>query len=168
MITLSSSAAASKAQTTSLEFFIVSGVVVLVIVASYLMYDLTASRTTEAHNKIAMELIATDIMDTLVRSNGIPGGWEDFPPSTSTFGLASSPLVVDTRKVDAFTAFDYTASKNIMGISGFQYFFDVRTLNNTILKQSGLRPANPKIVVNPVMAAVMNGTVVYVDFMLWR
>lgn len=158
----------SKGQTTSIEFMLVSGVVALIVVASFVFYDLSARRTDEAKNKMEMEILANDIMDGLVRTNGIPGGWEDYPSSASSFGIANDPLVLNPRKVSAFASYNYQSARQAMGIESYGYRFNVRTLNDTVIVTSGQGPTSPKVAVNPMRTAVLNGTVVYVDFILWR
>lgn len=159
---------AAKGQTTSIEFMMVSGVVALIVVASFAFYDLSARRTDEAKNRLEMEILANDIMDGLVRTNGIPGGWEDYPSSVTSFGIANDPLVLSPGKVSAFASYDYQSAKQVLGIGAYDYRFNVRTINNTVVITSGQGPTNPKVIVNPKRTAVMNGTVFYVDFMLWR
>jgi len=147
---------------------VVSGVLVAIVVASFAFYDLSSRRTFDAQSRMAMEILANDIMDTLVRTNGMPGCWEDFPASVSSIGLANSPLDLSWRKVAAFASMNYQASKEVMGIGSYQYVFSVKTLNETTLVKSGQGTSNPKIAVNPRRTAVLNGTTVYVDFLLWR
>lgn len=147
---------------------VVSGVLVAIVVASFAFYDLSARRTSDAQARIDMEILANDVMDSLVRTNGVPGGWEDFPASASSYGLAGSPLDLSWRKVAAFSALGYQQSKDVMGIGSYDYVFSVKTLNETALVKSGQGPSSPKIAVNPRRTAVLNGTAVYVDFLLWR
>ena len=158
----------AKGQTTSIEFMIVSGVIVLILMASFVFYDLSARRTDDARNKMGMEILANDIVDSLVRTNGIPGGWEDYPSAASSFGIANDPLVLNPRKISAFVSYDYQSSKRLMGMESYDYRFYIRTLNSTVIVTSGQGPTNPNVAVNPRRTAVLNGTAVYVDFVLWR
>lgn len=140
----------------------------LIIIFSFVTFDLSSNRTSDARQKTEMELIAIDIVDGLIKTNGVPGDWEQYPTSVTSFGLAKTPLSLDSNKIHQFSLADYNSSKTVMGIQNYQYFFRVRLLNDTVIKQSGVRPSNPKIVVNPIMAATLNNTVVHMDFMLWR
>lgn len=157
-----------RGQTTSLEFFVVGGVVSMIVIFSFITFDLSSSRTNEARQKTEMELIAVDIVDGLVKTSGAPGDWEYSPSTATSFGLAKSPLSLDAVKIHQFSLLDYNGSKSVLGIQNYQYFFRVKFLNDTVIKQSGVRPSNPKTVVNPTMAATLNNTVVHLDFMLWR
>lgn len=155
-------------QTTSLEFFIVSSIVVIIVVSSIHFYETSLSRASASRDKMDLEFLSIDIMDSLVRTEGIPTGWEDYVQDTSSFGLAGSPQVLDWRKVKALIDFNYASSKSIMGIGSHEYSFRIKHVNGTVLAQSGLPPSSPKIAINSMRSAVLNGTAVNIDFILWR
>jgi hypothetical protein len=158
----------ARGQTTSLEFFVVSGVVALAITASFYVYSLTSARTSDAHGRIAIETYSIDIVDGLIKTSGSPGDWERNASLTTSFGLADSPLKLDRRKVDALAGFDYDQARRIMGIESYNYFFSVERPDGTVVNQSGVRPTNAKVATNPRATAVLDGNAVYVDLVVWR
>ena len=157
-----------KGQATSFEFFLISGVIVLAVVSSFSIYDLTGSRTSGSHERISLEFISVDIMDGFIKTSGIPDNWEQNTNSTLMFGLVDKTHEMNFEKIDAFSNFDYNTSKQIMGIETLEYFFSVTSVNDTVVRQSGIRPTDPDLVVNPRMLAKLGEDVVFIDFMLWR
>ena len=158
----------TKGQATSFEFFLISGVIVLAVMSSFQIYDLTNSRTSGSHQKISMEFISIDIMDGFIKTPGNPDNWQRNINSTLSFGLVDKTHEMNFEKIDAFSNFDYNTSKRIMGIENFDYFFSVTSVNDTVVRQSGIRPFDPDVVVNPRMLAKLGEDVVFIDFMLWR
>ena len=76
-----------------------------------------------------IESLAVEIADTMVRTGGYPSTWEN--SNATTIGLAEWDRKIDSKKISAFIAMDYSQSKELMGIGGYDYFFRLVGANVT-------------------------------------
>ncbi|MEA1993481.1 MAG: hypothetical protein U9N35_03680 [Euryarchaeota archaeon] len=58
----------------------------------------------------------TMLLETLLKSKGVPENWES--GNVEKIGLASAPNVLDREKVEELMKMDYKDAKDILGIKG--------------------------------------------------
>jgi len=87
-----------------------------------LSWDSMLDRAAEDVQRTDMEITATRLLDTLVKSPGHPLDWE--VKNATIIGLARSDRTIDSAKLNAFMDMDYNKSLQVLGIH-YNYFFRV-------------------------------------------
>lgn len=128
-----------KGQIAFLDMFLVTSVFVVLFVFlssnySQKLTDLLADAKLEE-----MKFDAITATDFLALSKGYPAAWEK-DLNVSTVGLASQPNELDSNKVRQFISLDYDTARRALGISKFNYFFQLNDSKNNQIFSSGLAP----------------------------
>lgn len=78
------------------------------------------------------------ITDLLIKSEGYPQDWN--ASDVVVIGLASADRVLSTDKITRFTLLEYNKTKQLLGISGNEFFLQIRDVNNINLFEAGASP----------------------------
>ncbi len=105
-----------------------------------------------------METAAAETADKIL-TPGKPSGWEN--SNASIIGLVDRDRRVDPRKLNAFISMDYNQSKVAMGISSYDYFFNMPKSNMT----KGFLGGEMRAFVR--RAVIYNGAD-YIELTLWK
>lgn len=87
-----------------------------------------------------LQLAAFDISELMVKSSGVPSNWESDPSTVQVLGLSNAPGALDEKKLAAFLAMDYNASKQVYNIERFEYSLKIISPNGSITEQAGKEP----------------------------
>lgn len=131
-----------KAQVWSLDF-----IVSLVLFMSVLgpLFFVWSYVNTQSQQQILFERtenLALSISDSLVRSMGLPEGWNE--TSVSVIGLASDDNILNSTKVSYFFsmgASDYNRTKAIL-TGGYDFFLNLTDINGTVQGTIGSKDAS--------------------------
>ena len=156
-----------KGQISSTEFLIVSVVLVVLFLFASNYWNIITFRFGEKSLRSSLELSAIDMSDMLIKNPGVPGSWESDVTKISSLGLAGSNHVLSEQKVLAFTSLDYLQAKRILGIPTYEYTFRIRTLNNTLLYQSGGNPANASQIIIATRFVLFKNDIMKMEFGVW-
>lgn len=70
--------------------------------------------------------LASESLDMLVSSKGIPGNWFLLADSDiNSIGLAKKPLVIDDRKLSRFLSMDYESARQKFNLSYNDFYFRI-------------------------------------------
>lgn len=146
--------------------------VVLFIVALVFIFSLWNLYTIRLAENIAseeMQLVAFQVTDILVQSQGVPNIWEQDPDTVEVIGLQSNPGLLDDDKLAAFLAMDYDAAKAVFNIERFEYNFTVLNVYGDVLNSTGMplsATAAQRVAVHRIV--LINNQTRNVLFALWR
>ena len=120
----------------------------------------------------ALRQKAETAVDFLLSNPGVPQNWQSKPLSqVQKIGLVSTPLVLDSRKVDAlagyalvFSSADYNKTTELLGISGYNYFIQIDSVQDKNISQK--RSANYSITI--LRTATYNGNSAKIFFTLYE
>lgn len=157
----------------SLDFAV--SVVIFAFVVSIVVFAWNYS-TQNSMDQVNFNILQNDVMmisDSLIRVSGLPEDWND--TNVQVIGLADEENVLNSTKVLRFIGLDYGFTKSILGIGNYDFYFDIRYPNNTIMEISGttltkgIHPVgqDSRIVVPVERYVILNGNVGKMEFFLW-
>ncbi len=163
-----------SAQVWSMDFIasviVFFSVVVLVIFA----WNYTVGQNQEQLSFNAIENTALSASDTLLRTPGLPEDWTEV--NVVTLGLASMDNVLNTTKVGRFLNLADDKVKTLLGISNFEFYFELRYLNSSVIPWNstqnitkGTYPTqNSKIIIPVERYVLYNNLPSKMGFLLWK
>lgn len=162
-----------RAQMWSLDFAV--SVVIFAFVVSIVVFAWNYS-TQNSMDQVNFNILQNDVMmisDSLIRVSGLPEDWND--TNVQVIGLADEENVLNSTKVLRFIGLDYGFTKSILGIGNYDFYFDIRYPNNTIMEISGttltkgIHPVgqDSRIVVPVERYVILDGNVGKMEFFLW-
>jgi len=85
---------------------------------------------------------ATDLLDVLLKTRGMPDRWEDSASmgnltNVSSLGLVSEPGVLDRSKLRAFEQMPYQDARRVLGLTHEGYFMEVLNERNRTIYTFG-------------------------------
>ena len=85
------------------------------------------------------------ITDLLVESQGTPSNWQELDDETNikSLGLADLDRKLSSDKLTKFldlSSGNYTLTKNLLNIEGFEFYFKLFDINAKIKAESGINP----------------------------
>jgi hypothetical protein len=132
-----------------------------------------------------MEEMAVDAAEQLVRTPGSPSDWG--PQNVTSLGLANESRILLPSKVLMFiryindsvtdppcTQSNYECNLHMLGIGGYDVFFNVSYLNGTTVKiddnniMSGKYPVNDTEKITVVRTALLNDEVSRIYLTVWK
>ncbi len=135
-----------KAQVWSLDF-IVSVVIFLVILIPLLFtWDYINAKNREQILFDDAEGIALSVSDALLRTRGVPEGWNG--ASVSVLGLAERENVLNATKIAyllSMATSDYNRTRAILS-GGYDFFLNITDLNGTSLGIAGSKPEGRMVI----------------------
>ncbi|HLC39888.1 MAG TPA: hypothetical protein VJJ76_03330 [archaeon] len=156
-----------KGQITSTEFLIVSVVLVILFTFATNFWNIVAFRFGEKSFRSGLELTALDISDILINTPGTPGNWQDDTSKIFSLGISDSTHVMNEKKLIAFTNLNYTQAKKALGVPAYDYKFRIRTLNGTVIYQSGLDPSATSQIVVITRFVLLKNDIMKMEFGVW-
>lgn len=158
-----------KGQIITTEFMLVGSILVILLIASLSFWYIGTTRFQENVDRTEVQLMALDISDQLVKSEGFPGDWNDDPTTTASLGLAIYERELDQSKVEAFVNdLTYDEVKDYLAVEHMDILVTIYSLDGQILYQKGSYPSDPVTVVNVRRAAVLGTDIVHLDVTLWQ
>jgi hypothetical protein len=134
----------------------------------------------EAEQIRDFQKIASKSAEQLIRTPGTPPDWNFY--TVRSVGLASEDRIINSTLAERFidlmdseNSTHYDEKKYLMGVGGYDFYFNVTSLNSTrAIKVGGLdfvagkRPQNPTRSLLMQRTAIYNDTPVRVNFILWN
>lgn len=115
-----------------------------------------------------MQIIAFQVSDLLVKSEGEPEDWENDPSNVDVIGLASSDRELSPKKVEAFVNLSYNITSKSLGVELYHYYFQLKHINGTKMAEHGvIFPSNRSVVNVPRLVMYENEEAV-VEFAVWK
>jgi hypothetical protein len=150
-----------KGQINSIDFMIAVLIFAVLLVFLIGFWFLNMAEISTMMERDRLDSAAIAVSDMLVKTPGVPGNWEEDPSSAWAVGLAESQNVLIGEKVANFTALDYNASKEIMGIDG-DYYFYIEDLEGNRLHEAGVPELGEGVA--PVLRfGILEGEIVKVE-----
>lgn len=145
------------------------GIIVILIFA----WNNTINQNQEQIDFNIIENTALSVSDSLVRTPGIPKDWNE--DTLISLGLAISENILNKTKVQKMLNIPDSKIKSSLGISGLEFYMELKYLNGTIIELSGnpvvkgTSPASTASIVVPVERYVIyDGFPSKFVFILWR
>ncbi len=193
----------NKAQFFSLDLIFATLIFIVVLIAIYSYWEYPAEKTSLEKQRSEMEIISRNALSTLLTTQGIPANWSSLNTSNfnesnvKSIGIAKSTsmnnldtsiknkagsfstgaLIIDNAKMNSLkelNATKYSAIKNIMGIIGNNYEFELSIykwnssgyeLNTTI----GITPEdNATETVSLNRYAMLDSEWAHINFKVWQ
>ena len=146
-------------------FFI--SVVAVLFIWNYSVYSNSQQTVLNDINSLAIK-----ISDSLVRTGGLPFGWND--SSVQLIGLASQENVLNTTKVDYLTSMGYDTLKNKLKTGGSELYLEIRYINGSVATNSsgqelavGTYPSAASMIVPVERYVLLNELPAKMRLMLW-
>ncbi len=134
-----------KAQIMMTDLFVALSVFLILLIAVVSFMILYERRVNSNMAYEDMRMKAMQIANFLVKSPGIPNDWENNASGVAAIGLASAPLILSEDKIVNFTYLDYERAKKIFNIRHYEFNFELRDLNNSVLFSKGLESGNESV-----------------------
>lgn len=162
-----------KAQVWTADFIISVIIFFTMVVLMIFSWNYTNQQNTYQQYFNDIENNALSVSDALIRVPGIPEDWNE--TNVISLGLASSDNVLGRTKITRFINLANDKTKNLLGIGNFEFYFELRYLNNTAIPLNstanitkGLYPfANASIIVPVERYVLYESTPSKMEFFLW-
>ncbi len=147
----------------------------LILMVLFFVWEYTSFQNTDQMVFNDMESKALNTVDTIIRVKGFPEDWNE--SSVEVIGLASEENVLNESKILMFVNMDYGEVRRLLGVSGYNFFFQLLHLNDTQAYSNGtalvtgLDPtglSNTTAVVPVDRYILFDHRVAKLRFILWR
>lgn len=156
-----------KAQAVITDLFIALAIFVMLIVIIVYLWNDYSTRLSEDVEYERIQLIAYQITNQLIKTQGVPKAWEKNPSSFSEIGLATSDRKLSAEKVDSFVNLPYDTVRDALNLEGYGYSFKIKTLSNKALKSSGGTPEETETV-GLERYVIYNNEKSILEFKIWK
>lgn len=159
-----------KAQLWSLDFAIAIVIFITALTLMLFFFNYSTSQSVEQNEFIEMQKTALTVSDSLVRTPGHPSNWT--ASSVTIIGLAIEDNVLDENKILEFVNMGYETARSML-VGKYQFFFEMRALNNNIVNINGTNitigniPSNSTAVIPIQRYAILKGNITKVNFIVW-
>lgn len=126
-----------KAQAIATDLFIALAIFVLITAFIIYLWNDYNTKLNEDVEYERLQILAYQITNQLVKTQGLPKSWEKNPSGFDEIGLATSDRKLSTGKVDSFISLPYDSVRNALNLEGYGYSFKVKSSANNVLKSSG-------------------------------
>ncbi len=156
----------NKGQIAFTDLFIALFIATILIFATMSTWDIYKKRLVERTSYDDILTYGFQITDTLVKSPGKPGNWNE--TNVEVIGLSNNNLNVSSEKLNNLLKLDYNNAKYIFNIERYDFYFEITDINNNNLTVPfGLIPTGEDIV-------KLNRYIIYeneeaiLQFTLWK
>ncbi len=157
-----------KSQVAVTDLLISLVIFLLLIIALVSFWNTYSKRLGQDMDYRALELKAFQITDILTKNPGIPLTWENDPSSVLVLGLQQKDGILSKNKVSAFLSLNESSTKELLNIEAYNYYTELRALNNTPLtNSSGTSPNNPKQIITIKRFLIYEDQKAILAFTLW-
>jgi hypothetical protein len=150
-----------KGQINSIDFMIAVLIFAVILVFIVGFWFLSIAEINGMIGRDRMDSAAISLSDMLVKTQGVPGKWEDEPDKAASIGLAQTQNVLVKEKLANFSAMNYEEAKEIIGLDG-DYYVYVEDLGGNRLYEAGVAELGEGVA--PVLRfALLEGEIVRVE-----
>ena len=149
-----------------IDFFL--AVVILIFIIGFYIstWGSTIIAIQMKSDRTEMENIIFGISDLLIKSEGLPGDWNE--SNVIVIGLAKEDHVLDENKVSSFVTLPIDKTKKLLGIVNFNFFFRLKNIDGTILEDYGNYPIDAEEVIVSRRLVLYNNEIINMEFGLWK
>jgi len=136
-----------KTQLIAIDLIIAVTIFIFIIVINiFPLWNIYEVKLNERIDKTKMELKSFQIADILIKTPGIPNGWETLNDEEEiiSLGLAMRNKEVLKEKTEKFTQLSEETIKTKLKIKEYNFYFSLKTLDNNEIGSKGSIPQNPK------------------------
>jgi len=155
-----------KSQLAVTDLFIALVVALILIILVVFTWNRYVIILKEENVYKEMQLITFQTVDLLIKSSGEPSNWELNPTNVDVIGLASSDRKISASKVDALINLSYNFTSNSLGISYYDFYFQLKHVNGTQLMGYGIAPNNTVVSVQRLVSYKNEDAIA--EFALWK
>ncbi|HLC98875.1 MAG TPA: hypothetical protein VJC00_02605 [Candidatus Nanoarchaeia archaeon] len=122
------------------DLFLSVSVFVILLVAVVLIYNNYNENFVSRQEYNLMQTYAFQATNLMVKSGGIPAGWEADPDSARLIGFAynsNNERNLSPQKVESFLNISYDRSKELLG-SGYDFYLRIADIQGNILAEKGM------------------------------
>jgi len=155
-----------KGQMVFMDFFLVATIFIVLFI--FIASDYS-QKTTDLLNDAKLErmkLKAITASDFLASSKGYPAAWEK-DLNVMVLGLASEPNELDSNKVMQFISMNYGKARDALGLSEFNYFFQLNDAGDKNIVSSGTIPLGETSVVSVERIVIYKGGMAKIVLKAW-
>ncbi len=138
-----------KTQLIAIDLIIAVTIFVFIIVITiFPLWNIYEVKLNERVDKTKMELKSFQVADKLIKTPGIPNGWETLEDEDGiiSLGLAMRNKEILKEKSEKFTQLSEETIKTKLKIKEYNFYFLLKDLNNNEIGSRGSIPQNPKTV----------------------
>ena len=119
---------------------LVLSVIIFLILIIFLIsvWNLYTTRLNERIATEEIQLLAFEMTDILVETEGVPSNWEENPENVTILGLRNDFKSLDEEKLAAFLLLDYDTIKNKFNIERMEFEFKILEENGSIINTTGI------------------------------
>lgn len=118
-----------RGQVWSFDFIASVTIFFVVLIVLFFVWEYTTMQNNDQILFNDMESKALDTIDTMIRVRGFPDDWDS--SNVEVLGLASEENILNESKLLEFVGMDYYNSRRVLGILGYDFYFQVLNLNDT-------------------------------------
>lgn len=152
-----------KAQVWSLDFIVSLMIFMAALIPLFFAWNYVNMQNQQQIMFGEAENQALQVTDALVRTRGLPEGWDQ--TSVNVIGLASEENVLNATKVSYLLSMggsDYERTRAIM-TGGYDFFLNITDINGTVHGTIGTKPEGSAII--PVERyCICNGRITKIEF----
>jgi len=78
-------------------------------------------------NKFQIQVLSSEALDSLLKTPGYPTNWTS--QNVQLIGLADKENVLNSIKVNSFKSLDYETAKSKLGLTLYDFSFDLNSIN---------------------------------------
>jgi hypothetical protein len=127
-----------KGQIWSLDFVTSFVIFFLVLISLFFVWSYANTQNVERRMLDNLEISALSISDSLIRTPGIPKGWN--PSNVERIGLASEENVLNVTKIENLISMNYDQIKSIL--TKYDFHLKITDINGTVYLDKGISLAN--------------------------
>jgi hypothetical protein len=161
-----------KAQIWSSDFAVSAVIFLATLLVLFFTWQYIVTQNEEQASLKEIETLALAISDGLVRTPGVPDGWNS--STVNSLGLVSQENVLVDSKIQQLLGLDYDRVKRLLGAGQYDFQLLVKNLNGSIAQTLsgtnityGLPPAGERMVVPVERYCMLNGNPVRLDLVFW-
>jgi hypothetical protein len=164
-----------KGQAWSFDFMASVTIFFLILVVLFFVWEYAAFQNADQMIFNDMQDRAMTTVDTIIRVKGYPEDWNE--SSVEVLGLASDENILNESKILMFVGMDYPEAQRLLGISDYNFYFQLIHLNgsqsyaNGTALVAGIDPTlyqNTTSIVPITRLVTFDHRVAKLRFMLWR
>ena len=118
----------------------------IIVITIFPLWGIYEVRLNDRIDQTKMELKSFQVADILIKTPGIPNGWETLNNEEQIIipGLAMRNKEVLKEKIQKFTQLSEETIKTKLKINEYNFYFSLKILDNTEVGSVGSIPQNPK------------------------
>ena len=154
----------TKGQSLSYDFFIACIIFLLVIAIIFNLWKDSNIQISETQ-KINQIIRVSDQLSELWMRKGTPENWNS--SNVISIGLISNSRLNQT-KLDYLNGIGYQNVKKMSGCGLYEFYLRIYDLSNNTMFDFGSYPSDSEFVSKNQRIGILNGTIVFIDTVVWE